>query len=36
VPGNWADLVVLRANPLDSIRNMRNIDAVWINGKKAY
>jgi imidazolonepropionase-like amidohydrolase len=33
-PGNWADLVVLRANPLDNIRNTRAIDSVWIAGSK--
>ena len=33
-PGNWADLVVLRANPLDNIRNTRTIDEVWIAGSK--
>jgi len=31
-PGNWGDLVVLRANPLDNIRNTRTIDSVWIAG----
>ena len=34
--GAAADLLILNANPLDNIRNMRSIDAVWINGKKAY
>ena len=34
--GAAADLMILNANPLDSIRNTRNIDAIWINGKKAY
>jgi imidazolonepropionase-like amidohydrolase len=33
-PGDWADLVVLRANPLDNIRNTRMIDSVWIAGGK--
>ncbi len=32
--GNWGDLVVLRANPLDNIRNTRAIDSVWIAGAK--
>jgi imidazolonepropionase-like amidohydrolase len=32
--GNWADLVVLRANPLENIRNTRMIDSVWIAGGK--
>lgn len=31
-----ADLLILDANPLDDIRNTRRINAVWINGKKAY
>jgi imidazolonepropionase-like amidohydrolase len=35
-PGATADLLILNANPLDNIRNTRNIDAIWINGKKAY
>ena len=34
--GAAADLLILNANPLENIRNMRSIDAVWINGKKAY
>jgi len=34
--GAAADLLILNANPLDSIRNMRSIESVWINGKKAY
>jgi imidazolonepropionase-like amidohydrolase len=33
-PGNAADLLVLNANPLDNIRNTRNIDSVWIAGRK--
>ncbi len=35
-PGAAADVLILNANPLDAIRNTRNIDAVWINGKRAY
>jgi imidazolonepropionase-like amidohydrolase len=31
-----ADLLIVNGNPLDNIRNLRNIDAVWINGTKAY
>ena len=31
--GKVADLVVLRANPLDSIRNTRSIESVWIAGQ---
>ena len=33
-PGKWADFVVLHANPLADIRNMRQIDAVWIAGRR--
>jgi imidazolonepropionase-like amidohydrolase len=32
--GASADLLILNANPLDDIRNTRNINAVWLNGKK--
>jgi imidazolonepropionase-like amidohydrolase len=34
--GAVADLIILNANPLENIRNMRTIDSVWLNGKKAY
>jgi imidazolonepropionase-like amidohydrolase len=34
--GAAADLLILNANPLDNIRNMRSIESIWINGKKAY
>jgi imidazolonepropionase-like amidohydrolase len=34
--GAAADLLILNANPLENIRNTRNIEAIWINGKKAY
>jgi imidazolonepropionase-like amidohydrolase len=34
--GAAADLLILNANPLENIRNTRSIDAIWINGKKAY
>jgi len=34
--GAAADLLILNANPLDNIRNTRNIESVWINGKKAF
>jgi imidazolonepropionase-like amidohydrolase len=33
-PGKAADLLVLNANPLDNIRNTREIDSVWIAGRK--
>ena len=33
-PGKWADLVVLNANPLDDITNTRQIDSVWIAGRR--
>jgi imidazolonepropionase-like amidohydrolase len=32
--GKWADFVVLEANPLDDIRNVRRIAAVYIAGNK--
>ena len=31
-PGKWADLIVLSANPLDDIRNTRQIDCVVRSG----
>lgn len=34
--GAVADLLILNANPLENIRNTRNIDSVWMSGKKAY
>jgi imidazolonepropionase-like amidohydrolase len=33
-PGAAADLLVLTANPLDNIRNLRAIDQVWIAGRR--
>jgi imidazolonepropionase-like amidohydrolase len=33
-PGKWADFVVLNANPLTDIRNTRQIDSVWIAGRR--
>ncbi len=33
-PGNWADLVILNANPLDDILNTREVDSVWIGGNR--
>src|SRR5262245_32342662 len=33
-PGASADLLVLSANPLDDIRNTRQIKSVWITGRK--
>ena len=33
-PGRWADLVVLNANPLEDIRATRQIDSVWIAGRR--
>lgn len=32
-PGRWADFVILDANPLDDIANMRRIQSVWIAGR---
>jgi imidazolonepropionase-like amidohydrolase len=34
--GAAADLLIVNANPLENIRNLRNIDSVWISGKKTY
>jgi imidazolonepropionase-like amidohydrolase len=34
-PGRRADLVVLKANPLQSIRNTRTIESVWLDGVQA-
>lgn len=31
-PGRWADLVALDANPLENVRNAREIHGVWIAG----
>jgi imidazolonepropionase-like amidohydrolase len=33
-PGKWADFVVLSANPLTDIRNLRQIEGVWIGGRR--
>jgi imidazolonepropionase-like amidohydrolase len=33
-PGKVADLLVLRGNPLEDIRNTRQIDSVWIGGRQ--
>jgi len=33
-PGKSADFVVLDANPLDNIANVRNINAVWLRGQE--
>ena len=33
-PGKAADLLILNANPLVDIRNTRQIDSVWIAGRK--
>ena len=33
-PGASADSLVLSANPLDDIRNTRQIQSVWITGKR--
>jgi imidazolonepropionase-like amidohydrolase len=32
-PGASADFLVLAANPLDDIRNTRQIKSVWIRGR---
>jgi len=33
-PGKWADILVLNADPLADIRNTRQIDSVWIAGRR--
>ena len=33
-PGKWADFVVLNANPLADIKNTRQIDSVWVAGRR--
>jgi imidazolonepropionase-like amidohydrolase len=33
-PGKWADFVVLDANPLDDISNVKKIASVWIAGNR--
>ena len=33
-PGKAADLLILNANPLADIRNTRQIDSVWIAGRR--
>jgi imidazolonepropionase-like amidohydrolase len=33
-PGKWADFLVLSANPLTDIRNLRQIDTIWIAGRR--
>ena len=33
-PGKWADFVVLDANPLTNIANIRGISSVWIAGNR--
>ena len=32
--GRHADLVLLRANPLDDVRNLREIEGVWVGGER--
>ena len=32
-PGNRADFILLRANPMDDVRNLREIESVWVGGK---
>jgi imidazolonepropionase-like amidohydrolase len=30
--GNYADFLILNANPLENIRNMREIEGVFVGG----
>ncbi len=34
-PGRHADILVLRANPLEDVRNTRTIESVWLGGVRA-
>ena len=34
-PGRRADMVVLKANPLQNIRNTRTVESVWLGGVQA-
>jgi imidazolonepropionase-like amidohydrolase len=33
-PGKWADFIVLRANPLERIEGMREIERVYVGGRR--
>jgi imidazolonepropionase-like amidohydrolase len=33
-PGKWADFLVLEADPLGDIRNVRTFESVWIGGRR--
>lgn len=33
-PGNWADILVLGANPAEDIANSKSIESVWIAGNR--
>ena len=33
-PGNWADLILLSADPLEGVENLRAIESVWIAGNE--
>ena len=35
VPGRRADVLVLRANPLEDVRDTRTIESVWLDGARA-
>jgi imidazolonepropionase-like amidohydrolase len=32
--GNWADFVVLQADPLNDIRNTKTVESVWLAGNR--
>ena len=33
-PGNWADLILLDADPLEGVENLRAIESVWVAGNE--
>jgi len=33
-PGAWADLLVLRGDPIADIRNTRTLESVWVAGNR--
>lgn len=33
-PGHWADLILLAADPLEGVENLRTIESVWVAGNE--